>query len=267
MLKFHAKHFIALIHTIGRFEIVLEEMSDKNDEIKVGHEFLLGLLNQLLEQCEAINFEFSALAINDLIDSVNEGIKAPIFIQRLVDIRNRIFDELKLNSFFHISKLTVQEYYEESYLFGEQVFISFSSANFDIEEAGKCFATARYTACVMHLMRCLEVGLKSLGLGLGIASITNPNWQTIINQVNSAIATKKATLGVAWKLEEEFYTNAVAHLFAVKNAWRNPTMHVEKKYTEEEAEDIFNAVKGFMRTLAGHLTEKGKFSKKKKELK
>jgi hypothetical protein len=32
-------------------------------------------------------------------------------------------------------------------------------------------------------------------------------------------------------------------------------MHVEKKYTEEEALDIFNAVRAFMRHLAMKLAE------------
>jgi len=37
-------------------------------------------------------------------------------------------------------------------------------------------------------------------------------------------------------------------------------MHVDKKYTEEEAEDIFSSVKGLMRHLAKHLDETGTFT-------
>jgi hypothetical protein len=45
----------------------------------------------------------------------------------------------------------------------------------------------------------------------------------------------------------------LAHLHAVKVAWRNPTMHIVNQYTPEQAEEVFNAVRGFMRHLASKL--------------
>jgi hypothetical protein len=39
------------------------------------------------------------------------------------------------------------------------------------------------------------------------------------------------------------------YLRHVKNAWRNPTMHPKRTYTEEEARDILNCVRSFMREL------------------
>jgi DNA topoisomerase IA len=44
---------------------------------------------------------------------------------------------------------------------------------------------------------------------------------------------------------------------AVKDAWRNATMHVENKYTEEEARRIYDAVRGFMMKLASRMDEQG----------
>lgn len=49
-----------------------------------------------------------------------------------------------------------------------------------------------------------------------------------------------------------------AYLSSVKDAWRNSTMHVENKYTEEEAEAIFNSVKGFIVFIASMFDEDGK---------
>jgi hypothetical protein len=48
-----------------------------------------------------------------------------------------------------------------------------------------------------------------------------------------------------------------ASLDAVKNPWRNATMHVENKYTDDEAEHIFVAVRGFMTKLASRCDENG----------
>ncbi len=47
------------------------------------------------------------------------------------------------------------------------------------------------------------------------------------------------------------------HLDAVRNVWRNSTMHAESKYTLDEAEHIFVSVKGFMRKLAFRMDENG----------
>jgi hypothetical protein len=55
-------------------------------------------------------------------------------------------------------------------------------------------------------------------------------------------------------LFEELY----ASLDAVRNPWRNAPMHVERKYTDDEAEHIFVAVKGFMMKLASRCDEDGK---------
>jgi hypothetical protein len=54
------------------------------------------------------------------------------------------------------------KFYQETKGFGENVANRFPSAAFDIEEAGKCYACNRNTACVMHLARAVEVGLKSV---------------------------------------------------------------------------------------------------------
>ena len=44
---------------------------------------------------------------------------------------------------------------------------------------------------------------------------------------------------------------------AVRVAWRNGTMHVEKKYTEDEAEHLMAVVGGLMKKLACRMYENG----------
>ena len=54
-------------------------------------------------------------------------------------------------------------------LFGDDVARAFPSSKGDIDEAGKCLALDRGTACVFHLMRILEIGLQLLAAKLGIS--------------------------------------------------------------------------------------------------
>jgi hypothetical protein len=62
-----------------------------------------------------------------------------------------------------------------------------------------------------------------------------------------------------WALPSDavFFAEIYASLDAVRNVWRNATMHIENKYTPEEAEHIFAAVRGFMRKLASRCDELG----------
>jgi hypothetical protein len=45
----------------------------------------------------------------------------------------------------------------------------------------------------------------------------------------------------------------LAKLRAVKDAWRNPTVHLERNYDEKQAIAVFNAVGAFMRHLSTKL--------------
>jgi hypothetical protein len=58
------------------------------------------------------------------------------------------------------------QYFDQPHLFGEDVSDQFPSTILDIEEAGKCLAMSRNTSCVFHLMRVMEVGLRTLAATL-----------------------------------------------------------------------------------------------------
>jgi len=139
-------------------------------------------------------------------------------------------------------------------LFGDSVADAFPSATFDIAEAGKCLAFGRGTACVFHCMRALEIGLRVLADAMGIPYA--PSWESYLRQISAQVARDWKEKDPKWKAKEPFYTSVAADLATVKNAWRNPTMHVRGVYTEERASEIFNATKSFMRHLSTELREK-----------
>jgi hypothetical protein len=53
------------------------------------------------------------------------------------------------------------------------------------------------------------------------------------------------------------FEEAYAALAGMQNPWRNATMHLDQKYTPEEARHIFDVVGGFMRKLASRMDEDG----------
>lgn len=138
-------------------------------------------------------------------------------------------------------------------LFGPRVYDAFPSAIMDIEEAGKCLALSRGTATVFHLMRVMEVGLKATASALFIPYA--PSWESYLAQIKMKLDMDWKKKPRKWRKEEPFFRAVYAHLHAVKLAWRNPTMHIIQNYSPEMAEEIFNAVKGFMRHIETKLSE------------
>jgi hypothetical protein len=136
-------------------------------------------------------------------------------------------------------------------LFGAEVDEALPRAIGDIEEAGKCLAFGRATACIFHLMRVMESGLKSLAAELGIPYA--PSWESYITQIEAKIVQRHKRKTKAWKRDEPFYRDILGDLQAVKIAWRNPTMHIVRTYSVEEAEDVFRCVRTFMKRVADHL--------------
>ena len=141
--------------------------------------------------------------------------------------------------------------YVAEFPFGEAVEDAFSSASYDIAEAAKCRALARWTASVMHLMRVLEVGLRSLAEHYGIEP--GESWNTTLNQIEAKSRdVRKSVVGAD---EEKWANEAGVHLRFIKNAWRNHAMHPVEKYDEERAVAIFDNARTFMQHLAQKLSE------------
>jgi len=208
-----------------------------------------------------------------LIDRIKKDFDSPIYridsvIQDITALEESVVNEISTRVFLTVP-FGKAEYLEKQNLFGDVVFDKFPSAIFDIEEAGKCFAIARYTACVMHLQRVMEIGLKSFGKCLGIMNLITtpqPSWNIVLDKTRKEIRERNDN-NISAKIwasnkEKEFCEDVQPFLEAVKIAWRNPSMHVDIIYSEEIAEDIYIAIRRFMKQLAEHLNEKGKFQKK-----
>ena len=99
-------------------------------------------------------------------------------------------------------------------------------------------------------MRIIEFGLKIIARELSIPTDANRTWDAILRKIKDAVESQHHR--DAWV---DFYNGLIGRLYAVKDAWRNPTMHIERTYAEEEALDIFNHVASFMRHLATKLKE------------
>ncbi len=168
-------------------------------------------------------------------------------LTHLSQINVGLKDELQGRIALVLSLKDASYYTPAEPLFGSDVFNAFASANDDVVESGKCLAVGRGTACVMHLMRVAEVALKGLGKSLGVGP--QNDWGSYLRKIEEELSKRAKTAGARTPVEQ-FYAEAATRFDHLRRAWRNPSMHVDRSYSPERAEEIFLALKSFVRHLA-----------------
>lgn len=177
---------------------------------------------------------------------------------QIANLRERIEDEFKhviwvevVKENHHLLKAPLDRWKEVT---GST---AFPETTFDIENASACLALGESTASVFHLMRVMESGLRSLALTLQDPRLnpkTNPSWENILHKCDDELKKPHKDRSPEWQQDDVFFSTATANLRAVKDAWRNPTMHVEIHYDEERATEIYLVVRSFMRHLSKRLS-------------
>lgn len=180
---------------------------------------------------------------------------------RLDEIDNTLRRELSYATVLVLEPKEQAYFAAKEPLFGPDFESKFRTAgSFELDEASKCLALGRSTAAVFHLMRLMEIGIGATAKCLGIPDPIKPaqrNWGAILKSIKDAVDAKWPSPADRMCGDGNLFEGIFASLDAVKNPWRNATMHIENKYTEDEAEHIFIAVKGFMKKLASRVDEDG----------
>jgi hypothetical protein len=269
MFRLRAEYLLTLYNFLAhKRQSAGSQEADTELEAATQEDNEIVILRGLKTACDQLALPCTGMAVERLIErSLSGTIRFGDLEAYYKDIQNRLIDEMKMATCFIMPTETARTYYEPVEPFGSLVVARFPSAAYDIEESSKCFAVGRYTACVMHLQRVLEVGLKGYGYLLQIQSLVDdrqPDWGRILDQTGRAIKDRnnKQLATPSWNTTEEktFCEGIQPFLEGVKIAWRNTSMHADKVYNEETAEDIFGASKRLMRHLAEHIDETGIFT-------
>jgi hypothetical protein len=195
---------------------------------------------------DALDLPATADKCTEVQALVRSGVSPESLASALNEVSSRMQSELSRRRLLYVPS-PVCGFYDKPQ-FSLQAEKRFGPAIDDMIEAGKCFALNRYTACVFHLQRVLEVGLKSLAVHLGLPLDRN-TWDAHLKDIERELD-RREKIGTGRDPDRMFYSGAAAQFRSMQIAWRNPTMHVDQRYTEEIAQQIFDAVKGFMHHLA-----------------
>ena len=214
--------------------------------------YMIDALTRIENNCKDIGLDVSAILFQKARKNLSihaASLNTMQVSQLLVDLGTAISSEMSTKLFMRIFPERVA-FCEQEDLFGAVVAANFPSAKKDIKSAGSCYAFDRNTACVMHLMRVLEVSLSTLAKQLGIA-FDRRNWENIINDIEAEIKKINGPAwGSDWKVKNQFYSGAAKDFRYFKDAWRNHAMHFREHYEASEAKTILDHVKSFMIHLA-----------------
>ena len=262
MLRFHADKFVEVLNYLNLLETLMgQSESQLKDMTNVA--YYGSMVEQLNGQLKDLGLKVSAkkahqlhFALTQISADERSHVWGTIIGKHINELRERVADELEGKAIYYISDHV--DLLSDAPPFGGKVERAFPSARYDISEAGRCLALRRSTACVLHLMRALEVALASLTAALG-QSMTASNWNTILRVLETEIRSHdKKALGEKWSAEDEqFFAEAATHFLLIKNAWRNHAVHGRDIYTEDRAEEIYDSVRSFMHHLSERLSEEG----------
>jgi hypothetical protein len=165
-------------------------------------------------------------------------------------VSTALSDELERHRAFVVGPSESQLIDNGTAEFGEDVVTLFPDLREDIVAAARCRAFGLSTACVMHMMRVGEVGVGALADHLGVKR--GASWGVTIAGINDAL--KDATRIKADPALRSWASETGTYLGFVKDAFRNPAMHPERNFSEEEAAMIYANMRAFMRMLTKRLT-------------
>jgi hypothetical protein len=254
---------------LQRLRVALDGIPNKKSTQEVfdskSRDEALGLLEIFIKQLTILEASVtlkSAKRLKSLL--ANDEATPQLLTKRLADLDERLSDELPSTKVLVVDAKTREYFDPKPPLFGDEVRGKFSSAVDEIDEAGNCYALGRPTAAVFHLMRVMETGIKAAAKSLGLPDPIKPNdrtWGAILGTIKTEIdrRSKPAAVPPVWLRSNDaaFFWEVHASLDSVKMAWRNTTMHLEKKYDDDAAESILLAVAAFMTKLASRMDENG----------
>ena len=265
MLDINAKPFLGVATELRSIQMaIVGNVGDQSVSV-VGNDVdvVRGHLERLKEALEAVGANLALKSLERLSDAFAENPPAVSYLALatcLADIESRFVDHLEEIVMFVVPDGERQWLRDCDDLVGWEVTVHYPRAVFEFEEAAKCIGLGRHTASVFHAMRVLEIGIRALAARLQISdpiSGAARNWNAILRTIAEENDKKWPKLGRTPDSEGDRIEKLHVSLDAVRNPWRNATMHVETIYAPHEAEHIFNCVKFFMQKLAELCDEDG----------
>lgn len=262
MLKFSADVYTQIVKILGRLcEFPFDAHKGAMDKLAVPDNSILVILKEAQAQFDAIELKACARSVTRLIQDIGaKRLSAEVFQDRVHCLAEEVEGEIDSQLLLWIPPHRAG-YHKKSALdvLGQQCLDRFPISGIagEMDHALKCHAYGEYTAAAFHLMRTVEAGVRAIARAIGHPIDVTKNWGKFFKQYDQGLAVDPRVRTGIWLTYSDFLDAAGGNMRAVKNAWRNNTMHLGPTYDEEQAKHLLEVVPAFMRHLASHVDEDG----------
>jgi hypothetical protein len=259
MISFYADEFCLALTYLQEFERSLDSLTDGERPLPANYASEGSrIVGNFLRECHRTGLKRAVDRGDSLryfgeIGRDQSRYTLNVIRWELARLREAALTDLRERTFLRLDD-SEDAYYEKAELFGRLVGQKFPTAKYDISEAGNCYATGRYTACVFHLMRVAEHGLRRLAKSLKVPfpqTLETKEWAALIGDIENeiqGIIQKPKSLKRTKELE--FYNSIAAQFRYFKDGWRNHVMHTRANYDKAQASILMVHVSEFMQHLA-----------------
>ena len=257
MRKVKGHELLSVLSRLSKMNDVADNNPDwvyaDNEKIQ----FLNLMLDGLLSQLSILNLRLSKNKAEEIKRCLT--LKQPYSTQvtakrvsiSLEALKERIEEELEDCALYYLDSPSAELIETGASVFGSDVANKFPESITDLGEATQCLGLSRNTACVFHLMRAMEQALYVIGNRFDAAILDKNDrlltWGQILYNVNDKV--QEMPHGE----DRNNWSSILALLYHVKDCWRNSTMHPRDTYSNQEAHEVFMAVKAFLNRLAREL--------------
>jgi len=268
MNHFKATDFCIRLGNLAIFEARLE--SGQDDEFWGPEGTKIEFVAQIIHarnDCEAAGMADAVSLLDSILHRIKEGNPGnKVLANEARHAKDLLIKELRKRQFLYVSPERAP-YLDQDDLFGVEVTTAFRSAASDIKEAGNCKAAECSTACVFHLMRAAEIGLRALAKDRNLVFADKPldqqQWGTILGAIDGALKQLRQDDIKNWRdpeikdIQTRFYAEVVQELRGFNEAWRRHLSHTRDSglYDRDYAASVMRHVRAFMQKLAEKISE------------
>ena len=243
VLRYAAEDFIEITKIISSMSMAQLWLQDEKPRAKLD-----ACLEKLLEH----TYKFNLQLTRNQIETVRSALARENWSsasQELDQLLRRLLEELKLRAFRYVEK---PEYELGLWLSVYPGIRHNPEIRAELDSAGRCYAYDEDTACVFHLMRVVDYGLRLVAKSLGI-EFDARSWDGIGKAIEKKMREKYGDKTDDWKAAEPFYAEILTDIQAISRGHRNAALHeLDKVYDKHAAEYLLAVTVGFIEHVLAH---------------
>lgn len=215
--------------------------------------FMIGSAKQLIDihdSCVAMNLEMTAKQMKRVMEAIEGNLMDPNDApNEIKQILSRLLDETRNWMLLSIDRAGL-ELHDKERLFGDDVFNEFPKARADITAAGTCQARGVPTAAALHLLRALELALKDFAAAMdGFDYEPKDSMEKVTKKLRNLENHLPEFPREALQRKTKIMQSRI-HFEDIMNALRNPMMHSDWFWNQEQTASAIERAKLFLQDLA-----------------